>query len=800
MNKNLSVIASELFNKIRTQFPNLKLGDENSETTSEPEEARFFEFDYKHKGQMLGRISVSLSEDDGLVVIYSNDVVGDKNDFVKKQFFEFLKELREFAKQHLLTFDTRDISKSNLEKRDYEHLSNKHFGESKMSESKLFGTSMTSYQNLGDAKLIVKHSAPVNLGNPAGRAQRIESIYVENTAGERFKYPFRHLNGARALAQHIGHGGNPYDGIGKHITGLSEELNKLRMFKHYVERNEMVSEAMGAVNSKVMERIDAVRKEIHSLQIGRNYEQFAESFQETEAKEIPEDIMNDWIDRLTIRTFNEELKNVFPYIFKLVDENDIPVKELGVDDLVEVSEEVEESQIKEIPELKTYESLLDAITESNDLFGDDNQDLIAQLNELISQPIPVGVDGTNATETLQDIIDDEELFEVFKELGEISPESDVRDILKDYIAIKDEEQGTDVSSQLTFPEGEPESEVPAEPVAAEPAPAAPPADAAAMPAPAPAAAPAPVMADIWSESKDDPPFDPDDKPSKDVTPGKSGQGHSKAKHLAKKGMQDAIKKAKKAGATAETIIRIAGKEMTLGEAVVKAGMTVEDVFGNKSKELIEFVKSMYNSDEGNFPKGETGVLIACEKKFGEGVMPMAQKVVEKLTSLGETNRMKKLAGMGEGYYDLDQGNVPGMEPIDFSSKPSFKELITRYTQLVYQGHAGTTSDEEEQEYDDIVKYVADRFGEKGSAHLQKAGEVSYWGRDDKPYGRDSRSSNLGRPNQPSGDFRTTKAGKMHGQDAKMMKAKVADRLGRHPEPNLPESSELTAILKIAGMR
>ena len=144
-------------------------------------------------------------------------------------------------------------------------------------------------------------------------------------------------------------------------------------------------------------------------------------------------------------------------------------------------------------------------------------------------------------------------------------------------------------------------------------------------------------------------------------------------------------------------------------------------------------------------------------------------------------------GVAEGYYDLpNQGNVPGMEPIDFSSKPSFKELITRYTQLVYQGHASETSPEEDQEYDAIEKYVAQRFGEKGSAHLQKAGEVSYWGRNDKPYGRDSRSSNLGRPNQPSGDFRTTKAGKMHGQDAKMMKAKVADRLGRHPEPNLPE--------------
>ena len=584
MNKNLNIIANELFDKIRTQFPNLKLGDENSETTVEPEKARFFEFDYKQSGEILGRISVTLSEDDGLVVIYSNDVVSNETDLVKKRFFSFLKELREFAKQRLLTFDTRDITKSNLEKRDYQHLSKTQFGESTMSESKLFGTSKTSYQNLGNAKLIVKHSAPVNSENPAGRAHRIESIYVENTDGERFKYPFKHLNGARALAQHIAHGGNPYDSIGQHVIGLSEELGKLRMFKSYVERNDIVSEAMGSVTSKVMERIQTVKKQIHSLQIPRNYEQFAESFEAAESTEIPEEIMNDWIDRLTVRSFNEELKNVFPFIFKLVDESDIPVKELGIDDLIEDTESDIYASDKEVPEILEYENILNSIVEASDLFGGNNQDVIAQLNQLLETPILVGVDGINATESLGGIIDDEELFEVFKELGDISPETDIRSILKDYITIKDEERGTDVLSQLNFdakPEAAPE------------------------PAPEPEAAPEP----------------------------------------ASEGIKAAITKAKKAGATEETIIRIAGKEMTLGEAVVKAGMTVEDVFGNKSKELIEFVKSMYNRDEGNFPKGETGVLIACEKKFGEGVMPMAKKVVEKLTSLGEAVRMKKLAGL-----------------------------------------------------------------------------------------------------------------------------------------------------------
>lgn len=606
MNKNLSVIASELFGKIRTQFPNLKLGDENSETTSEPEDARFFEFDYKHKGQVLGRISVSLSEDDGLVVIYSNDVVGNTNEYVKKQFFSFLKELREFAKQHLLTFDTRDIAKSNLEKRDYQHLSQTNFGESKMSESKLFGTSMTSYQNLGTSKLIVKHSAPVNVENPAGRAQRIESIYVENLDGERFKYPYRHLSGARALAQHVGAGGTPYDSIGKYVIGLSEELGKLRMFKHYVERNDTISEAMGSVTSKVMERIDSIKKEIHSLQSANNYKTFAESFTEHESVDIPENIMNDWIDRLTVRSFNEELKNVFPYIFKLVDESDIPVKDLDANDLVEETEEEDLNTVaKEVPEVMEYESILNKIVEGADLFGDDNQDIIAQLNQLLAEPIPVGVDGTNATESLQGIIDDEELLEVFKELGEVAPDSDIRSILKDYITIKDQEHGSDVLSQLEFGEDVPAEEPVAEPIAAEPAPAEVPAAPAEVPA-----APAPVMADIYSE-----------------------------------GFKQAIEKARKAGATAETVIRIAGKEMTLGEAVTKAGMKVEDVFGNKANELVEFIKSMYNTEEGSFPKGETGVLIACEKKFGESAVRMAKKVIGELHQVNEVSRMKKLAGM-----------------------------------------------------------------------------------------------------------------------------------------------------------
>lgn len=768
MDKNLAPIAKELFGKIRTQFSKVKLGDANSQVTDRPSDARFFEFDFEKHGANLGTITISIgapstddddTENDGLVVMYSNGIVDDQPTSVKRQWYKFLESLSDFASSRLMKFSVRDISKSNLDKRDYSYLAKKN-GESSMSESKLWGTSKTSYQNMGEAKLIVKHTQPVNYAHAAGRTLHIDSIYVENSQGERFKYPVKHLNGARALATHVAHGGNPYDSIGQHITGLSEELNKLRMFKGYVDRNEMVSEAMGTIQTKVYERIDQVKKEIRNLQNQSYYKNFAESFVANDAQEIPEDVVNDWIDRLTIRTFNEELKNVFPYIYKLVGEEVSAIKELTADDLLgedDSNEEVTMDQSRNLDVESQFEMYMNSIVDEALDSTDDatQQQAIDTLNSFLATNPKAGTDGLNAAMSLKDLIDDADFEKMLKQLP---AETELAGVIKGYI----ETNMPELADKIEFPapgsEPAPAPEAPVE----EPAVAAP-------EAPAEPVAPAPVAETAKS---------------------------------ANKGLAAAIAKAKKAGATSETVVNFGFGDMSLGEAITKAGMDVAEFFESSSKqnEVVEFVKSMYDETTGAFPKGETGVLLAVEKQFGEDATEIAHQLISELSHIYESKRLRQLAGISEGYYDLDQSNTPGMEPIDFSSNPSFKELITRYTQLVYQGHASETSPEEDEEYDAIEQYVAKRFGEKGSAHLQKAGEVSYWGRDDKPFGRDSRSSNLGRPNQPSGDFRTTKAGKMHGQDAKMMKAKVSDRLGRHPEPNLPESSDLDAMLRIAGLK
>lgn len=330
--KNLDFIADELFNKIRGRFPSITIGNDNGEVTNIPKEARFFDFEYKEGNKSLGKVSVSLDEKT-ISVMYSDDFAENEDTATRQNWYAFLKELRQFSRKRLLNFDTRNITKSNLDKRDYKFLAINRSGEDTMVESKMYGTSRTSYQDVGNARLAIKHNQPVNQMMPAGRTQHIESIYIESAEGERFKYPYRHLNGARAMARHVGEGGKPFDDFGSHITSLSEELSKLKKFKTYMGRSSVMAEGLNDYLDAVNERIDTVKSAIHGLQRETYYKEAIAGFIVPVMEEVPTDVAENWIDQLTIRQFNEELKDVFPYIYRLVSEH-TRAKELGPEDLL----------------------------------------------------------------------------------------------------------------------------------------------------------------------------------------------------------------------------------------------------------------------------------------------------------------------------------------------------------------------------------------------------------------------------------------------------------------------------------
>ena len=317
--QNLDLIAEELFNKIRGRFPSVTIGDAEGNVTNEPSLGRYFDFNFMSEGRPVGKVSVSL-DNKAVAVVYGEDLVATEGNLIKNNWYDFLKELRMFAKKRTLTFDTRDITKSNLNSRDYKFLAKNRDGDESMKESKLYGTSKLSYQNFDGARLMIKHTEGINQEMAGGRAKKVGSLYIESAEGERFKYPFKHLTGARAMTRHVAEGGKPFDDFGKHIVSMSEEMSKLRKFKTYMGRSAVMAESLAGYMDVVRERIATVKKTLESLQRPSYYKETFEAFAPAVMEDVPSDVAENWIDQLTIKQFNEELSDVFPYIYNLVSE------------------------------------------------------------------------------------------------------------------------------------------------------------------------------------------------------------------------------------------------------------------------------------------------------------------------------------------------------------------------------------------------------------------------------------------------------------------------------------------------
>ena len=355
--KSVESISKELFNKIRAKFPAITLGDEDGKVTTEPSEARFFDFEYTIENRPLGRVSISVDESD-LTLMYTTNFIKDQDSITKKNWYNFLRELRKFSKKRLLDFDVRNITKSNLNKRDYKFLSQEKNKQRSVTETKMYGTHKNSYQKIGQANLNIKHTGAIDTEKTAARTRQIESIFIESPNGERFRYPYKHLSAARAMCRHVSEGGNPYDSFGKHITGLSEELNNLKKFKRYMNRSGVMAEGLKQYTDIIQSREKQVKKTLQSIQNSHKYADILENYETVILEQVPEEIESNWIDELTVKQFNSELRDIFPYIFRLVKQN-TQIKEIGPDELEKEGkiDEVDEGKISDFVRRKNYERL-----------------------------------------------------------------------------------------------------------------------------------------------------------------------------------------------------------------------------------------------------------------------------------------------------------------------------------------------------------------------------------------------------------------------------------------------------------
>ena len=620
-------IATDLFYKIRSRFSGLKLGEETGQITINPEDARFFDFDYMEGETPIGHVSISLAEPNSMKVYFSHGITEGMDDGQKGNWYGFLRELREFAKRRLLSFDTRDIAKDNLDKRDYEFLSQnaqpkqkmntvqKPVGESIMSESTMYGSRLMSYQNLLDTRLIIKHNqAVMDDAAPGARTRNISALFVENQDGERFKYPFIHLAGARAMQRHVANGGLPYDDLGKSIVRMSEEIAALKSFGNYVVRNDLMNSETNSVVERSSAYLNSLREQIKALSKQSHYEAYRENFQASDSEEIPQDVVEDFKEKFTVRSFKEDIANVFPVLYRLMKEGNT----IGYNDIVDMTQEELQNEDVEIEQetfdpFAKFENWVMGLGEDSAVTSEDpeeQQAAIQKLQELVGQHFPAGVDGTNAIESLKGLIEDPELYKRIKEQASQDPEACCRGLIKDWLELN----APEALEQLDFGDFVEEPAAGQEPVAPEAG-----AEVAAEPAAAvPAEEPVPQEGIESGPKKSDVPA---------FMRKAKGDDDWKVSH------KDLEKEKERNISDKDTLRKMRGESMD-------------------TKTLAEFIMSFYDRESNTFPKGPEGVVVMVGKKFGEQAEHVARKFVERMApqqttennpELAELARIKELA-------------------------------------------------------------------------------------------------------------------------------------------------------------
>jgi hypothetical protein len=597
-----SNIANDLFYKVRSRFSGLKLGTESGEITINPEDARFFDFDYQDGEVPIGHVTISLAEPNSMKVYFSSGITESMEDPQKTKWYGFLKELREFAKRRLMAFDTRDISKDNLDRRDFQFLTTvnkpkaatdtilKPVGESVMNESQLYGTNRVSYQKLMDTRLIIKHSKALQDDlQPGARSRNISALFVENQDGERFKYPFIHLAGARAMQRHVANGGLPYDEIGKSIVSMSEQIAQLKSFSNYVVRNDLMNSDTNSIVERSHEALNSMREQVAKLSKQGYYEQYKENFQQYDPVDVPNSVVEEFKEKFTVRSFKEEISSVFPLLYKIMQEQN----SVDYDDIVDMTttESVNDEAVVEEQEdeLDQFEQWIMNLGESSPLQSSEEQLMaIEQLNKMIAQAFPAGVDGTNAIQSLKGIIEDPKLYKEIKDAARQNPQEDVRAMIKAWV----DENASEIAAQLDFGDMEqaaPETEV-EQPAAGEEA---------------------------------------------------GGEVNT----------DDALAAANAAVTGEQEVVTQSDDNVTRGG---KKKLNVQ--------ELAEFIQSFYDRNTGTFPKGPEGVCTMVGKKFGEQAEQVARKFVERMApqqttdnnpSLQELSRIRELAGVKKNDQALE---------------------------------------------------------------------------------------------------------------------------------------------------
>ena len=302
---SIKTVADKVFNLLKGYGFEIDIYDKEGNIVGDPADAIRF---YVDEPDLLITLNVPTEQ-----IRFSVSKNTEQTDQLRDQ-------LKKVAKSYLMSLDFRVFGKTlkpSSDKIDIAKVSKENKMEEAIKEASLGpvqGSLKTSYQPLDSVKIVVKHSKPVNEEVRGSRSRNISKIFIQANE-ERFLFPSKNLNGARAMARHIYNGGVMHDSVGESIVNMCKDFGKLKEFIRYVNKKGLVNEENSQYVSLAKEHVENIRTTFKRLSGVKSYANAVESLKDFDVGVVNEVNLE---DHFTETHFDDKVGNVHDTLSKLV--------------------------------------------------------------------------------------------------------------------------------------------------------------------------------------------------------------------------------------------------------------------------------------------------------------------------------------------------------------------------------------------------------------------------------------------------------------------------------------------------
>lgn len=262
---DLNVVATEVFQTLRSFDYTVRPYDEHGMSVAEPADARRMMCYPKNLMVSLvddddnSRITLNLGKS-----VHINDIMG------------LVQKLRTIATKYNMIFKAQQYGRQ-ITPNDFAQLASISEDTAMQMGEGMYGTSRSSYLKMENARMIVRHKSRIDDSRIGARGRCVETVFVENKLGERNRMPTPSLMAGRAMTQHVNQGGSFVDPVGQQIGSMAMQYSNLG-----VGAGAAISEAASLVREACQCKMGKLREAFARLTRPSSYAAEAEALGQSE--------------------------------------------------------------------------------------------------------------------------------------------------------------------------------------------------------------------------------------------------------------------------------------------------------------------------------------------------------------------------------------------------------------------------------------------------------------------------------------------------------------------------------------